>query len=72
MQIFVGFNVDESEDYYDSKTKLSIILLSYIDSTLATHMGIQRHKDGHIGLCRGLCEGPRKHVEGYVGVSSGM
>ena len=34
MQIFVGFNVDESEDYYDSKVKLSIILLSYIESEM--------------------------------------
>ena len=25
----IGFNVDKTEDYYDSKTKLSIILLSY-------------------------------------------
>ena len=25
----IGFNVDKHEDYYDSKTKLSIILLSY-------------------------------------------
>ena len=28
MQILVGFNVDEPEDYYDSKTKLSIIFLN--------------------------------------------
>ena len=25
----IGFNVDKTEDYYDSKTKLSIIFLSY-------------------------------------------
>ena len=28
--MLVGFNADEPEDYYDSKMKLSIILLSYI------------------------------------------
>ena len=30
MQILIGFNAAEPEDYYDSKTKLSIISLSYI------------------------------------------
>ena len=29
VQILVGFNSNEPEDYYDSKTKLSIISLSY-------------------------------------------
>ena len=29
MQILVGFNADEPEDYYDNKMKLSIILSSY-------------------------------------------
>ena len=28
----IGFNVDKPEDYYDSKIKLSIISLSYINS----------------------------------------
>ena len=30
MQILVGFNANELEDYYKSKMKLSIISLSYI------------------------------------------
>ena len=33
VQILVGFNADEPEDYYNSKMKLSIILLSYSSAT---------------------------------------